>query len=278
MTDKSLWQTGVGSAWAQSWQATDRSFAGLTSRFLDLLESLPGRTVLDIGCGAGELSLALARRWPEAKIIGVDVSPDLIEAARTRAGDYSLAQFELADAAVWTKAGFAPDLLVSRHGVMFFDDPTGAFTHLFDLAAPRARLAFTCFRWRQENPWIFGLAETVLAESAPGFAPGSDSSEPGPFAFADPERVTGILSAAGWSGIRIEPIDFAYVAGAGDDPVADARQFFGRIGPMAPILRELEGDLRDAVERRLDAWLRQNTHDGLVAFPAAAWQVTARKG
>ena len=145
MTDKGLWQAGVGKAWAQSWQRTDRSFAGLTARFLDLLESLPGRTVLDIGCGAGELSLALARRWPEARIIGVDVSPDLVETAQARAGDNPQTEFELGDAAMWTKPGFAPDLLVSRHGVMFFDDPIAAFSHLFKLAAASARLAFTCF-------------------------------------------------------------------------------------------------------------------------------------
>ncbi len=273
MTDKSLWQAGVGKAWARSWQLTDRSFAGLTARFLDLLESLPGRTVLDIGCGAGELSLALARRWPDARIIGVDVSPDLVSAARDRAGDYPHAEFELADAATWSHPGFVPDLLVSRHGVMFFDDPLAAFTHLFNLAAPSARLAFTCFRWPQENPWISGLAEIVRGDAAPG-----DPHAPGPFAFADPERVNGILTQAGWSGVRIEPIDFAYVAGAGEDPIADARAFFGQIGPLAPVLRELDGDLRDAVERRLEAWIIKNCHDGLVVFPAAAWQVTARKG
>ncbi|MEO7248322.1 MAG: class I SAM-dependent methyltransferase [Novosphingobium sp.] len=273
MTDKSLWQAGVGKAWAHSWQLTDRSFAGLTTRFLDLLESLPGRTVLDIGCGAGELSLALARRWPEARIIGVDVSPDLVETARGRAGDNPHAQFELGDATSWTKPGFAPDLLVSRHGVMFFDDPVGAFAHLFNLAAPSARLAFTCFRWPQENPWITGLAEMI-----PGGAPKFDPQAPGPFAFADPERVTNILNTAGWSGIRIEPVDFAYVTGAGDDPIAEARAFFSQIGPLAPVLRELDGGVRDAVERRLQAWLMKNCHEGLVVFPAAAWQVTARKG
>ena len=229
--------------------------------------------MLDIGCGAGELSLALARRWPEAKIIGVDVSPDLVETAKDRAGEYPQAEFELGDAAIWTKFGFAPDLLVSRHGVMFFDDPEGAFTHLFNLAAPSARLAFTCFRWPQENPWSMGIAEIVK-----GAVLQTDLHAPGPFAFADPERVAGILNRAGWSGVRIEPIDFAYVAGAGDDPVGDARAYFARIGPMAPMLRELEGEVREAAERRLEAWLIKNCHDGLVVFPGAAWQVTARKG
>lgn len=273
MTDKSEWQSRVGKSWAEAWQLTDRSFSGLTSQFLDMLTGMPGQTILDIGCGAGELSLAMARRRPEATVVGVDVSPDLIEAANARSASHPSVEFELGDAAVWSRPNFAPNLLVSRHGVMFFDDPVGAFTHLHTIAAPTARLAFTCFRWPQENAWIGGLA-AIKGEGGSR----SDPHAPGPFAFADPARVSGILTAAGWSGVRIEPLDFAYVAGTGEDPVADACTFFHLIGPLAPVLRSLEGEQRREAEQRLEAWLRNNSHDGLVAFQAAAWQVTARKG
>lgn len=272
MTDKREWESGVGKAWAESWQLTDRSFAGLTSHLLETISSLPGRKVLDIGCGAGELALAIARQRSDARIIGVDVSPDLVETARKRAGDWPAVDFELGDAANWSREGFAPDLLVSRHGVMFFDDPVAAFTHLRAIAAPSARLAFSCFRSRGENAWAAGLAE-ILPAGGPAF----DPLAPGPFAFADPARIQDILSRAGWSGIRIEPVDFAYVAGTGSDPVGDAREFFGRIGPSAPVLRSLEGDAREIVESKLLHWLGVNRRDSIVAFGAAAWQVTARR-
>ncbi len=273
MTDKGEWQTRVGKSWAEAWQLTDRSFSGLTSQFLDMLAELPGHAILDIGCGAGELSLALARRRPDGTVIGVDVSPDLIETAKSRSAGNPAVEFELADAALWARPNFAPDLLVSRHGVMFFDDPVAAFTHLYGIAASSARLAFTCFRWPQENAWIGGLAAIKPATEA-----NSDPHAPGPFAFADPTRVSEILTAAGWSGVRIEPLDFAYVAGTGENAVADASAFFHHIGPLAPVLKALEGDEREEAEQKLEAWLRNNSHDGLVAFPAAAWQVTARKG
>ena len=273
MTDMRDWQGTVGKAWAETWKKTDRSFTGLTNQFVEMIESLPGRKILDIGCGAGELSLALARRRHDAQVIGIDVSPDLVLAARGRALGHPSATFELGDASRWGKDGFAPDLLVSRHGVMFFDGPLAAFSHLLDIAAPSARLAFTCFRWPQENTWMTGLAAMI-----PGGAPRPDLSALGPFAFADPERINGILSSAGWSGIRIEPIDFAYIAGAGENPVADALDFFRRIGPLAATLREVEGERAEVMQDKLEGWLRRNLHDGLVAFPAGAWQVTARKG
>lgn len=272
MTDKREWQGGVGKTWSEAWQLTDRSFAGLTGPFLDMIASLPGRKVLDVGCGAGELALAIARKRTDARVIGVDVSPDLVEAARKRAGDWPAVDFELGDAATWSREGFAPELLVSRHGVMFFDDPVAAFTHLRAISAPSARLAFTCFRARSENEWAEGLA-SLLPDG--GALP--DSAAPGPFAFADSARINAILSAAGWSGIRIEPLDFAYVAGAGEDPLTDAQDFFSRIGPSAPVLRALDGEARERFMQRLRHWLGQNRRGNMVAFGAAAWQVTARR-
>lgn len=270
MTGKSEWQDRVGRAWAENWQLTDRSLAGLTEQLLQVISALPGKRIADIGCGAGELSLAIARQRPDAEVTGVDVSGDLVETARQRAGTCGV-RFILADAAEWQPEGEGPDLLVSRHGVMFFDNPVAAFAHLRSVSAPDARLAFSCFRPREENPWMSGLASLL-----PGIPTPTDPHAPGPFAFADPERISAILREAGWSGLRIEPHDFAYVAGAGDRAVDDAAEFFARIGPLAPVIREMGGEARDVLQARLLQWIGRYQQETLVAFPAAAWIVTAR--
>lgn len=272
MTGKSEWQDRVGKAWAQSWQLTDRSFAGLTGELLHVIAGLPGSRVVDIGCGAGELSLALSRQRPEAQVIGVDVSPDLVETARERAGPASTTRFLCADAANWEPEDSVPDLYVSRHGVMFFDDPVAAFTHLRGIAATDARLAFSCFRSREENAWMTGLTALL-----PGVPVPTDPLAPGPFAFADPEHISNVLTRAGWSGLRIEPFDFAYVAGAGEDAEWQAADFFFRIGPLAPVIRDLGDEARGVLEGRLAQWIGRNHRDGVVAFAAAAWIVTARR-
>lgn len=272
MTGKSEWQDRVGKAWAQSWQLTDRSLAGLTEQLLHVIAALPGSRIVDIGCGAGELSLALSRQRPDARVTGVDVSPDLVAAASERAGPNAAAEFILADAASWQPESFAPDLLVSRHGVMFFADPVTAFSHLRAVSASDARLAFSCFRSREENAWMSGLAALLPGVPAP-----ADPLAPGPFAFADPERISDILTRAGWSGLRIEPCDFAYVAGTGDDAAAQAADFFSRIGPLASVIRDLHDEAREVLEARLGQWIGRNQRGGLVAFAAAAWIVTARR-
>ena len=166
---------------------------------------------------------------------------------------------------------FAPELLVSRHGVMFFDIPVMAFANLYALAAPAARMVFSCFRSAKLNPWASELA--ALLEVPPM----AESTAPGPFAFADEAHVRGILDNAGWRDIALEPVDFAYVAGAGEEPVEDALQLFRRIGPAAPVLRGLEGEARVRAEGWVREWLEEHRSGNLVAFPAAAWIVTAAK-
>lgn len=272
MTTRTDWQAQVGRTWAENYHLTDRSFSGLTQRLLERIGDCSGRTVLDVGCGAGELSLALARARPHARVVGVDVSADLIEAARARGDLLGNAGFVLADAANWHQPGFAPDLLVSRHGVMFFDDPVAAFTNLYDQAAPGAQLLFSCFRSALENPWASDLAQLLR------LPPAADPCAPGPFAFADPAHVERILEAAGWQAVACDPVDFAYVAGTGDDPVAAALDFFRRIGPAAATLRALEGEELAAAVARISDWLEEYRSGNLIAFGAAAWLVSARKG
>lgn len=270
MTTGMDWQAQVGRSWAQMYPQTDRAFAGLTQRLLERIFARAGDTVLDIGCGAGELSLAIARARPRARVVGLDVSADLIAVAQQRAANHINAEFALGDAAIWQREGFAPDLLVSRHGVMFFEDPLGAFAHLREISAPGASLVFSCFRSPRDNRWASVFTELL------GLPPAADPRAPGPFAFADPQYVEPILASAGWQGIDFEPVDFAYVAGKGDDPVGDATAFFSRIGPAALALRAMEGDARDKALEQIGQLLEAHRSDDLVALGAAAWIVTAR--
>lgn len=272
MTDRSDWEGRTGRKWAEEWRRTDRSFAGLTDRLLSAARGGPATRVLDVGCGAGELSLALGREHAGAQVVGLDISEPLVAAARNRAGNLGNVSFEVADAASWSRSGFVADLIVSRHGVMFFNDPVGAFTHLATLSAARGRLFFSCFRDRSENPWATRLVELLPADAVPA-PPGTTA--PGPFAFADPSRVEGILRAAGWREIAFEPVDFAFVAGAGGDPVTEAVAYFMAIGPAAGAAAELDPRARSAFIARLEAFLESRRDGSIVALPAAAWIVSA---
>ncbi len=274
MIDTFDWQGRVGDSWALESARTDRSFAGLEAIFLDrIVEIAPDATrVLDIGCGAGATTRAVAERLPRTHCVGIDLSPSLIATAMAHVDADAMPQvrFAQADATRWTDAGFRPDLLVSRHGVMFFDDPVAAFSHFADIAAPGATLAFTCFRGVEHNPWAGEIAK-LLPEQ-----PLTDPRAPGPFAFADADYVADILARAGWRHATPEPVDYRYIAGAGTDPVADALTFFQKIGPASRILHTLEGAAREDFLVSLTQLLRKHRTSGTVSFDAAAWIWTAQ--
>lgn len=273
MTAAADWRSRVGDVWAAEWRRTDRSFADL-SRHLDaaILAAAPAGPgqALDIGCGAGATSLALATARPDLAVTGIDLSEPLIDLARIRV---PAARFHVADAAQHALDS-APDLLVSRHGVMFFADPVAAFAHLRRGARPGAALVFSCFRDRAFNPWAGELVAHVTG--VPPVTP--DGYAPGPFGFADAEFVARLLTDAGWTVIAAEPVDFAYVAGEGDDPVADAASFFTRIGPIASAVAAAPEADRPRLRERLAAALADHRTDARVQFPASAWIWRAQAG
>jgi SAM-dependent methyltransferase len=275
MTEAREWAGCVGGTWAAEWQRTDRSFGDLAPH-LDaaIRAALPAGAsrALDIGCGAGATALALAAAFPSLHITGVDLSPELLTVARDRASRGALPNvtFTLGDARR-VAADHAPlDLLVSRHGVMFFDDPVAAFAALHAAATPGAPLVFTCFRAASENRWAADLALAITG------APPQPAEGPGPFAFANADRVGAIMAAAGWQQAAARPVDYAYRAGAGADPVGDAISFFSRIGPAAGLLRALAPAAREAALARIAALCLRHRGDDAVDFPAAAWLWTAR--
>lgn len=281
MTGVLDWTGGVGDVWAREWRRTDRSFAGLSPHLnvaILAADRADDPSVVDIGCGAGGTSLALAAALGSGSITGIDLSPSLIAIARSRAGDQvregsgeaggATVAFLCADVIEGVADCTPVDLYCSRHGVMFFPDPVAAFSALRAAAAPGAALVFSCFADRAANRWAI---EPVIG----GETPAPPSTAPGPFAFADPTHVAAILAQAGWYAEPPRRVDFAYQAGGGPDAVADAVDYLGRIGPAASVLRAAALDDRDrAIAHLTQACAARFDGEG-VAFPASAWIWTA---
>ncbi len=275
MTTAYDWTGRIGDVWAEEWRRTDRSFANLTphlnAAILAAATPQTGR-IIDIGCGAGATSLAAAQALPTAHVTGIDLSSTLIEIAKHRAKTQTNATFECADITA-AAPNYAPiDLYVSRHGVMFFADPIAAFAIFAEAAAPAAALVFSCFADRAANRWA---TEIVTATGGDADAPAS--TMPGPFAFADPSHVAAILQKSGWYVASPQRVDFAYRAGEGADPVADAVDYFRRIGPAASAIRDAAPEERERHIARLTQVCDRYRSGDTVEFPAAAWIWTARK-
>ncbi len=268
------WNGKAGETWARMQQRMDAALTPVTAALLSLAAPQPGEAVLDIGAGTGETTLALAAAVGEAgTALGLDISEPMLARARQRAEELlSDAEFRIADASTFTDDQ-AFDLIMSRFGVMFFADPGAAFANLRRLAAPGGRLCFACWQAPSENLWAT-LPMQLLADVIPP-DPRYDPLAPGPFAFADPERVASILTDAGWQGVTCHALPFAMTMGVGDDPVQSAVDFALRIGPAARSVREAGPDVEAIARTRLHAAFAEHARDGVVGLPATVWLVAA---
>jgi SAM-dependent methyltransferase len=265
------WNETAGRTWADFQDPIDRQIRPLGLAAMQRLAPAPGEQVVDVGCGCGDTSLELARRvGPEGGVLGLDISAPMLEVARGRAeaaGAHNLA-FREADAQTAALPG-GRDAVFSRFGVMFFADPEAAFANLRRSLRPGGRLAFVCWRPLPENLWIHLPAEAAAGLVPP--APPPEPGTPGPFAFADPDRVRRILAEAGFTGIEISPHDEAI---GGLDLEGTVGMSVWR-GPLGAILRErpdLAPVLHDRVRTAVSPWLRGDA----VYMPSATWMVSAR--
>lgn len=268
-----LWNARGGEVWLEQQQLLDRLFLPFERLLADAVAASGACNVLDIGCGAGATTLSVAQRLaPHGQCTGLDISVPLITAARLRAENEGLANahFIAGDA---QRQAFAPDsfdAIISRFGVMFFDDPAAAFANLQRAVRSGANLTFIAWRGMAENPFMVA-AEQASAPCLPALPP-RDPAAPGQFAFADADRVRGILEPE-WSDIDIQPLDVTCTLSADDLATYAARM--GRVGQMLPDLNEAT---RTTVINAVNQAFQPFVADGVARFTAACWLVRARAG
>src|SRR3546814_665593 len=238
---------------------------------MNALTAMPGERILDIGCGSGQTSLELVGAVePGGEVLGIDLSAPLLEVAQRRNSGHQGLRFVQGDAQVFPFAPASFDAAFSRFGVMFFADPVAAFLNIRRGLKPGGRLAFACWRSLEENP-TYTLPMQAAAAYLPPVPPNVEPDAPGPFAFANQERVRTILAAAGFEAVNVAPHDEAVGSGSLESALALSLKvgMLGRFLNDNPAMREVAvAPVRKALA----------AHDGPegVMLDAAIWIVTAR--
>jgi SAM-dependent methyltransferase len=266
-----LWNGTSAQAWVEAQPVLDRMFKPLTDVLIAELPQRWAGQVLDIGCGTGDTTLAIARvLGPGSRCVGVDISEPLIAAARDRAAHEGIAaNYIRADAQTY---GFEPasfDALVSRFGVMFFDDPLAAFANLRRAARRQAILRLIAWRGPAENPFMT-TAERAAAPLLPDI-PARQPDAPGQFAFADRERVGSLLEKGGWTDIDIQPVDVTCTLAE-----KELVRYIARFGPLGRALPGTDEDTRARIVETVRAAFDPYVHGAEVSFTAACWMVCGR--
>jgi SAM-dependent methyltransferase len=265
-----LWNGAGGQAWVDSQALLDALFAPLEALLLEGLGA--GERVLDIGCGTGATTLAVARRQAASggSCVGIDLSAPMVALAQERAArEGSRARFVCADAQThpFAHAGF--DRLISRFGVMFFADPQAAFANLRRAASDGARLRLIAWRSAAENPFMT-TAERAAAPWLPEL-PVRRPGAPGQFAFAEAQRVRELLAQSGWQDVEIRPLDVPLSM-----PEPALVPYLSRLGPVGIALQALEEGARAALVERLRAAFEPFVQGERVEFEAACWLIEAQ--
>jgi ubiquinone/menaquinone biosynthesis C-methylase UbiE len=265
------WNEQGGRTWAELNDLLDRQIRDAGLKGIAALAPAPGERILDVGCGGGQTSLALASRvGPQGAVTGADISRPMLELARKRAEGSPNLRFVEADAQVHDFGSGGFDAVFSRFGVMFFADPAAAFTNLRRALRAGGRMVFVCWAPLAENPWM-STPMIAAAKHLPGGGAPPQPDAPGPFAFADPDRVRGVLQAAGFGDIGCEKVTLPI----GGNSLEESLTLALRVGPLGARLREapelapkVAADVRAALEARLQ--------DGAVWMDGAVWIVSAR--
>lgn len=266
-----LWNGSSGHAWVDAQPSLDQLFKPFEDLLAETARATGARRVLDVGCGTGATTLAVAQQLgATGHCSGIDISQPMIATARMRAQRQGIpATFACADAQTHAFVPGSFDLLVSRFGVMFFDDPVRAFANLRRAAARDASLRFIAWRSGAENPFMTTAerAAAPLLPSLPARKPGA----PGQFAFAERAHVQGVLQQSGWHGTAIEPIDVPCTL-----PEKDLLGYLGRMGPVGAALQQADERTRARVIDTVRAAFEPFVHGDEVRLVAACWSIGAR--
>jgi SAM-dependent methyltransferase len=264
------WSGVAERGWVEAQELLDRLFKPFEEMIVG--EITAGSAVLDVGCGTGNTTLAVAQvLGANGRSIGIDISEPMIAAARARAErGGARASFILANAQTHEFEPASFDLILSRFGVMFFDDPVRAFANLRRAAKDGAELRFIAWRSADENPFMT-TAERAASPLLPNL-PVRRPDAPGQFAFADRRRVHSILEESGWAGIEIQPIDVVCAM-----PESQLVEYLTRLGPVGAALQEADEHTRAKVIETVRPAFDPYVHGTDVRFTAACWMVRGRR-
>lgn len=262
------WTAQRGEKWRAQLGPMEAMLVPLDAPLIAALRLDKAARIADLACGGGGTTLEVARVAPAgSQVVGVDISPALIGAARERVSrDGAAIEFTVLDIAKAPPPGGPFERLVSRFGVMFFEHPLAAFENLATWLAPKGRFAFAVWGLPAQNP-SFGAVRRVVAEHIE--LPPQVPDAPGPFRYGEVESLLWLLARAGFGSLQVSTWRGELAIGGGLGAV-DAANFVLSAFSIAEHVERADEATRAKVQRALTEDFAQHLHGGVVRLGACA--------
>lgn len=239
-----MWNS-VAPAWERNADFVDEHMAEATTALLDAAELSEGDAVLDLATGPGGAGLAAADRvGSSGRVVLADVAAEMVALAGRRAEGRPVVSTAVYDQSAIAEPDGSFDAVISRHGLMFAEEPAGAVREGLRVLRPGGRYAAATWDRREANPWLGLVLDAVGAQFGVPFPPPGIA---GPFALDDPDQLTAVLTEGGLSEVRVQTIAAPMSAASLDAWWARVPQL---AGPLAMALAGMEPEVRDAIRDR----------------------------
>ena len=280
-TGPEAWPGDRAARWVAVADRLEGQLAPVTDLLFAAAELAPGESVLDVGCGTGPTTRQAARLvGPAGSVTGVDISPEMLDAARRRTtADGASAPIEWVehDVVAWDAGEARFDVVISRFGVMFFADPHAAFVRLARATVGDGRLRAAVWAHRPHIP-LFDLPLTIALQELRRAGVTVDAPPPddGPYSLGDAAHVEHVLAGAGWSDVGWQPHEMRFRVGGGAGPV-DAATTSLEFGPARIVLEGVDERVRRSAADALAAAFEQHLEDGEVVLGGRLAIISARR-
>jgi SAM-dependent methyltransferase len=271
---REYWNTVAGPRWVGLEGFVERRVAGVNALLLARSGAKAGEQVLEIGCGTGAFTVPLTQAVGErGSVVGADISAAMLAGGRKRLAEAGLGNVTLVETDAQTHK-FEPgrfDLITSRFGVMFFADPSAAFTNLLPAARSGGRLCFACWGPLSANRhWLIAYDVVLRHLGPPANKP---RRAPGPMAFDDPDYVRSFLATAGFENIEIHT-EHPGISGTTPQEEAEHACIMGPSGRL--IDEKSPGEVtRRMIQHQIEEAFAAVVKDGEIRLPSTIYIVTA---
>ncbi len=228
------WNEKSGPKWVKNEDALNERLSILTNQLFSRAKIKATDKVLDIGCGGGDTTFKVSKLLVDGgQVLGADISLTLLDHAKSKFSNIDVMNFMHCDAQNYSFDKNYFDKVISRFGVMFFENPYEAFKNILGSMRTNGSLNFVCWTNLMENEFIIEGMD-IITKYTQKVLP-EVTKDPGPFAFSDREYVNEVLQSAGFKNINIDEV-YTSIS-TKDNPEQDAEILMG-IGPRARILSE----------------------------------------